>query len=103
MQGAVEFPLPSQSRSEGTGVMDAETAQIVFLGGANLYKLWHHSVLSPIPARPDGNPGMATVLISTLIAQTVTRNPFAYPTLNPETISLHHRAFKKHSLRHTID
>ncbi len=25
MQGAVEFPLPSQSRSEGTGVMDAET------------------------------------------------------------------------------
>ncbi len=26
MQGAVEFPLPSQSRSEGNGVMDAETS-----------------------------------------------------------------------------
>ena len=26
MQGAVEFPRPSQSRSEGTGVMDAETS-----------------------------------------------------------------------------
>ena len=26
MQGAVEFPLPSQSRSEGTGVVDAETS-----------------------------------------------------------------------------
>ena len=25
MQGVVEFPRPSQSRSEGTGVMDAET------------------------------------------------------------------------------
>jgi hypothetical protein len=26
MQGAVEFPRPSQSRSEGTGVVDAETS-----------------------------------------------------------------------------
>jgi len=26
MQGAVEFPLPSQSRSDGTGVVDAETS-----------------------------------------------------------------------------
>src|SRR4029077_15020531 len=26
VQGAVEFPLPSQSRSEGNGVMDAETS-----------------------------------------------------------------------------
>jgi hypothetical protein len=26
MQGAIEFPRPSQSRSEGTGVMDADTS-----------------------------------------------------------------------------
>jgi hypothetical protein len=30
MQGAVEFPVPSQSRSDGTGVVDAETSSATY-------------------------------------------------------------------------